>query len=261
MKTIKILIPALLLFIQLQAQDSVKAAANPNERSPFRKGYLRLGISSLGNSLDNSLSPKDNVFNGNYGASSGFVFETGHVYYFKPKSYRGLVNFGLDWTVLSATYNKLDQWETYDNKGNEVYIDGASFSASLASKLGPVISFNPVEKLVIDLRAQVAAVGRITPFEYYEDEGGENARSFSFYNYGEEDVDESYDASSIKNVIATGFGSNFGVTIRRKAIGLSVDYSSVNLKTSYDAWDGENHTYGKEKIPTHSVQFKLSFTF
>jgi len=114
---------------------------------------------------------------------------------------------------------------------------------------------------VIDLRAQVAAVGRITPFEYYEDEGGENARSFSFYNYGEEDVDESYDASSIKNVIATGFGSNFGVTIRRKAIGLSVDYSSVNLKTSYDAWDGENHTYGKEKIPTHSVQFKLSFTF
>ena len=261
MKLLKLLIPSLLLCIQLQAQDSTKAPVNPNERSPFRKGYLRLGLSSLGNSLDNSLSPKDNILNGNYGASQGYIFETGHVYYFKPKSYRGLVNFGLDWTILSATYNKLDQWESYNNKGGEVYIDGASFSASLASKLGPVVSFNPVEKLVIDVRAQVAAVGRITPFEYYEGEDGENPRSFSFYNYGEEDIDEGFDASSIKNVIAFGFGSNIGVTIRRKAIGLSVDYSSVNLKTNYDAWDGEVHTYGKEKIPTHSVQFKLSFTF
>lgn len=249
------------MFVQLQAQDSVKVPANHNERSPFRKGYLRLGFSSLGGSLDNSLSPKDNVMQGNYGASQGYVFETGHVFYFKPKSYRGLVNFGLDWTILSLTYNKLDKWESYSNKGGEVETDG-SLSASIASKLGPVISFNPVEKLIIDVRAQVSAVGRVTPFEYYESTPEGDESGFSFYNYGQEDVDESYDAESIKNLVAFGVGSNFGITVRRKAIGLSVDYSTVNAKTNYDAWDSDgNHTYGQEKIPTHSVQFKLSFTF
>lgn len=260
MKTFKLLIPALLIFIQLQAQDSIKAPVNPYERSPFRKGYLRLGVSSLGGSLDNSLSPGENILKGNYGASQGFVFETGHAYYFKPKSYRGLINFGLDWTTLSLTYNKLDKWNSYSHKGGEVETDGA-ISASVASKLGPVISFNPVEKLVIDVRAQVSVVGRVTPFEYYEDYG-DGESSFSFYNYSQEELDESYDAESIKNLVAFGVGSNFGITVRRKAIGLSVDYSSVNAKTNYDSYESNgDHTYGQVEIPTKSVQFKLSFTF
>ena len=104
MKIFKLLICALLLFSQLYAQ---------NERSVFRKGYLRLGINNLGNNLDQSLTPKENVFKGNYGAGTGYIFEAGHVFYFKPKSYKGKINFGLDWTILSATYNKLDKWQNY----------------------------------------------------------------------------------------------------------------------------------------------------
>ena len=253
MKTLKLLLCTLLLFSQLNAQK--------NERSVFRKGYLRLGLSSLGNSLDENLSPKDNVFKGNYGAGSGFVFEAGHVYYFKSKNNKGKINFGLDWTILSATYNKLDKWESYSKGEDEVYLDDASFSASAASKLGPVVSFNLVEKLVLDARIQFAAVGRVTPFEYYENESSANIRTFSFYNYGQEEIDESYDAESVKNTIAFGVGANFGITIRRKAIGLSFDYTSVNANTTFDSYEGEdNHTYGKQKIPTNSFQFKLSFT-
>jgi hypothetical protein len=104
MKTLKILICSLLIFSQLNAQK---------ERSVFRKGYQRIGISTLGNSLDKNLSPKENVFNGNCGAGSGFEFESGHIYYFKPKTYKGKINYGLDWTILSATYNKLDEWNGY----------------------------------------------------------------------------------------------------------------------------------------------------
>jgi hypothetical protein len=241
-----------LIFSQLHAQ---------NERSVFRKGYSRLGMSTLGNSLDNSLSPKENVFNGNYGAGSGYVFESGHIYYFKPKTYKGKINYGLDWTILSATYNKLNKWNAYSNNASEIQINGASFSLSAATKLGPVISFNPVEKLVIDARFQVTAAGRITPFEYYENENKPDYRSFSFYNYGQEDVDENYDASSVKNIVAFGMGTNFGISIRRKAIGVAIDYTSINAKTQYDAYEGEeDHSYGTQKIPTHSFQVKLSLT-
>ena len=253
MKIFKLLICALLLFSQLYAQ---------NERSVFRKGYLRLGINNLGNNLDQSLTPKENVFKGNYGAGTGYIFEAGHVFYFKPKSYKGKINFGLDWTILSATYNKLDKWQNYSGNAPDAYIDGASFSVSAASKLGPVISFNLVEKLVLDARFQVVAEGRATPFEYYENESSPNVKSFAFYNYGQEEIDESYDAASVKNAIAFGIGTNFGITIRRKAIGLSVDYNSVKANTSFDAYEGEDHhTYGKQKIPTNSFQVKLSFTF
>jgi len=52
-----------------------------------------------------------------------------------------------------------------------------------------------------------------------------------------------------------------GVVVRRKAIGFSVDYSSVKAKTNYDAYEGQdNHNFGIQKIPTHSFQLKLSFT-
>ena len=253
MKTFKLLICSLLLFSQLYAQ---------NERSAFRRGYLRLGISSLGSSLDNNLSPKENVFNGNYGASSGFVFESGHNFYFKSRTNEDKINFGLDWTILSLTYNKLDKWDGYtDARQASAYTEGSDFSASIASKLGPVISFNPVEKLVIDVRIQAAAIGRVTPFEYYENEEQPDFNSFAFYNYGEEEVNEGFDASSIKNRIAFGIGSNFGITVRRKAIGLSIDYSSVKAKTNYDAYEGQDkHSFGSQKIPTHSLQLKLSFT-
>jgi hypothetical protein len=254
MKTFKLLICALVLFSHLHAQ---------NERSAFRRGYLRLGISSLGSGLDNNLSPKQNVFNGNYGASSGFVFESGHNYYFKSRTYDGKINFGLDWTILSLTYNKVNKWNGYaDARQTGGYVDGSDFSISFASKLGPVVSFNPVEKLVIDVRFQAAAIGRVTPFTYYENEEHPDFNSFAFYDYGEEGINGDYDASSVKNTVAFGIGSNFGVTVRRKALGLSVDYSSVKAKTNYDAYEGQdNHSFGSQKIPTHSLQVKLSFTF
>ncbi len=253
MKTCKILICTLLLFSQTYSQ---------NTRTAFRKGYQRLGISTLGNQLDNNLSPKENVFKGNYGATTGFVFESGHIYYFKSTKTNSKINYGLDWTILSATYNKLDKWQNYGAaSGADVTADNTALSIAVASKLGPVISFNPVEKLVIDVRLQAAPVARFSNLDYYENEGKPDYRSFSFYNYGQEDIDKDFDAGNVKNLISFGVGSNVGISIRRKAIGLAFDYTSVKANTNYDAYEGENsHTFGKEKIPTHSMQMKLSFT-
>lgn len=74
MKIITLMFAVLFIYVQTNAQDG---------RSAFRKGYQRIGITSLGNSIDNNLSAKENLLRGNYGAKRGFVFEFGHNYYFK----------------------------------------------------------------------------------------------------------------------------------------------------------------------------------
>jgi hypothetical protein len=245
MKVFKILICTLFIFTQLHAQKN---------RSAFRKGYQRIGISTLGNQLDNSLSPKENVFNGNFGAGIGFVFESGHIYYFKStKKTNSKINYGLDWTITSLTYNKLNGWDAYGNASGagNVNIDETKLSVSVASKLGPAISFNPVEKLIIDVRFQVSPVARFSYLDYYEDEDMPAERSFSFTD----------DADGVNDVLAFGVGTNFGISVRRKAIGLALDYTSVKANTSYDAYEGEdNHTFGKGKIKTNCLQLKLSLS-
>ena len=52
-----------LLFVTVQL--------NAQERSAYRAGYLRLGVNIVGDPLLNALSPKENNFEGRYGASGG----------------------------------------------------------------------------------------------------------------------------------------------------------------------------------------------
>lgn len=235
---------------------------NAQDRSAFRSGYIRLGINKLGDDLDKSISPKQNVFDGRYGAGTGYVFETGRVFYFMGRTQPKLINFGLDWTYLSLNYNKMDKWATYgrDRGATDVTVDGTKIAAAISSKLGPVISFNPIEKLVIDARFQVAPVVRFFDFGYSENGGKANEQYFSFTNY-EGDGTEEYDGESVKNRIAFGVATSFGVTLRRKAIGFAVDYISGDVKSNYESGGGTSiSSSGKENIPVHHIQFKLSFT-
>lgn len=74
-------------------------------------------------------------------------------------------------------------------------------------------------------------------------------------------VDEDFDGESIKNRLAFGVATGLGITVRRKAIGLSFDYISGKVDTNYDAYDTKTgNTFGKEKIQANTMQFKLSFT-
>jgi len=234
-----------------------------NIRSPFRTGYFRLGINTLGKSLDNSLTPKENVFDGRYGATTGYVFEFGRLFYFQKSTPKKKINFGLDWTILSFNYNKMEKWDEYASASGvaDVNISGTRIAAAVSSKLGPVVSFNAVEKLIIDVRFQVIPTIRFFDQEYYDNETEENQRSFSFTNRGREETEDGYDGESIKNRIAFGVGTGFGITVRRSAFGLSLDYITGKVNSNYDALDGQgNHTFGKEKIPVSNMQVKLSLT-
>ncbi|RZJ89398.1 MAG: hypothetical protein EOO20_11100 [Chryseobacterium sp.] len=244
---------ALLISLNLIAQ----------ERSAFRSGYLRLGINKLGNELDYSLSPKENIFDNRYGAGTGYVFEFGHIYYFKNRQNNTLLNFGLDWTILSLNYNKMEKWKDYAKASGapENAIDGEAIAAAISSKLGPTLSINPIEKLIVDVRFQVAPTLRFFDFGYDESTSDSEGRYFYFINDNESFVDEDVDSESIKNRLAFGVATGFGITLRRKALGLSLDYMSGKVNSNYDAYDTKTgKTFGKEKTRANTMQFKLSFT-
>lgn len=232
------------------------------ERSPFRAGYQRLGLNMLGSDLDNTLTPRENVFDGKLGASTGYVFEFGHIYYFRRGVNTSGINYGLDWTILSLNYNKLDKWEDYGiaSGATTVYADDEAIGVAASSRIGPTLSFNPLEKLVIDVRFQIAPTFRVFEMDYSEDDTAEG-RYFNFTNYQQEQVDENFDAESVKNRVSFGVGTAFGITVRRKALGLSLDYIAGKVNNNYEAYDSKaGLTYGKQKIKANNLQLKLSLS-
>jgi len=233
------------------------------QRSAFRTGYLRIGINTLGDDLNFNLTPKQNIFDGRYGAGTGYVFEAGRLFYFKKRSAEPtLINFGLDWTYFSLNYNKMDKWNEYARSmgGSEENVSGTKTAAAISTKLGPVISLNIIEKLVLDARFQVAPLFRFFDLNYEQNYGQPNGQYFTFIGTGTAN-DEDFDGESVKNRISFGVATSFGITIRRKAFGLAVDYISGKVNNYYEASESVlSTTSGKEKIPAHNLQLKLSLT-
>ena len=240
--------------INLQAQDL---------RSPFRDGYLRIGLNTLGKGLDYNLPPKQNVFNGRYGAKTGYVIEFGRLFYFKSRYTKEPINYGIDWTLLSLNYNKTDEWVDYalQSGGASKNATDTRIAAAISSKLGPVISFNPIEKVVFDARIQVVPIIRFFDLLYHQNEDEPNERYFTFANYSREEDDPNFDAEDVKNRMAFGMETSFGLTLRRKSIGLAIDYVQGKVKTNYNAYEAnEGATSGRVKISTPNMQVKLSVT-
>ncbi|WP_114790659.1 hypothetical protein U0035_19770 [Niabella yanshanensis] len=233
----------------------LSAHAQKAERSPFRRGYLRLGINSLPGKINTAMSPKENILASQYGAGTGLAFEMGKVYYFNKPESGDLIGYGLDWTVISLTYNPLSKWKEYERQAGEPGATSKPLAASLSTKLGPAISFNPIEKLVIDARLQLMAYAHGYNYSY---ETGNN--SFQLENGIEEDSEE-----KILDNVLFGFKPNMGITARRGIIGLSLDYAPGNTNMNYSEYtevDQESTTiYGKSKIKTNNLQLKLSVFF
>jgi hypothetical protein len=235
------------------------------QRSVFRPGYVRLGLTRLGDELNYRLSPKENIFDGRYGTSTGYVFEFGHIFYFNKRASKNPVNLGLDWTILSFTYNKMDKWNDYARAAAapNAFIEGEQIAGAASSKLGPNLSINLGEKVVLDLRFQVAPTLRYFDFTYTEDPftNTNTGRYFSFENSEQLKVDRNFDPQSLKNRLAFGLNYGYGVTLRRAGLGLSLDYTTGEVNSNYEAYDElTGGTFGKEKIKANSIQLKLSLT-
>lgn len=236
--------PFVLSFSSYAQTDS--SVAKP-WKTPFKRGYIRLGIDQLGSSLNTVSSPAENVHDGNFGSGNGYTLEFGHIFYFLSRKKQRIFNAGLDWTIISLTYNPLDKWEDYASKRNDNVDMGTPLHASVTSKLGPVIAVNPVSKLVIEARLQLTYALHYSSFDYYAEK--ENDQSYDFRLDDENYFD------------TRGMGTNIGATVRYGFIGLAVDLSNAKIPTtSYLSQNDQQETANTEKIPYKHIQLKLSFT-
>lgn len=237
------------------------------------RGYLRLGFSNYGQDLSNDLSNfsvnngsgidgeasiLDNYLEGRYGADRGYAFEFGRQYYFTKSSLLPIFDarLGLDWTIASLTYNQIELGEFAERDEAQGFeVDGSSFvTASASSKIGPVFSIAPIGKLVVDVRAQLAATYFVNITDYYAyNEATDEERYFSFFGDGEEDE------SGLSAFTAAGnFGwkTNFGITARYGGLGLAMDYSPGAIRSAYRSSEGD----GEAKFKNNVFQIKLSLT-
>jgi len=231
-------------------------------RSPFRKGYTRLGLQLPGNRLDNTLSPKENILKGNLGNDQGYTLETGRLFYFLPASSVNLFNVGLDWTIFSATFTPTTKsWDNYADKttGYSKEDFSTKLMASVATKLGPVLSINPVQDLIIDVRAQaslgVYAIGPV--YESFDNTEGIDGPTNAFYTFPNDP--EASGAKSVTQGFNTLLKPNIGATVRWRGIGLAADYSPGKLNMKYKAIDNGVESTGEQKVPLNTFQLKLSF--
>lgn len=243
----------LLLFVVLLL--AIKADSQ-NGRSPFRRGYFRVGIQTTNEKLDNNLSVKDNILKGNFGAGTGFTLESGHIYYFIPPKKAKLIDAGIDWTIFSIAFNSSEKkWNAYEAANNYSDIDFiGKMLVSFSTRIGPVISFNPVENLIIDVRAQVSAGVYIIGPMYESSE-----EPISFYTYRDKD-----NATGLKKFSQyasnTGIKPNLGISVRRKWLGIAMDYSPGKVNVFYTAKDNNVTATGVKKVPMNTFQLKLSFS-
>ncbi|GAB3659296.1 hypothetical protein GCM10028791_32690 [Echinicola sediminis] len=247
LSAISIILALFVLIVPGYSQDdNVQSQVTTAQIKPdnFRKGYMRLGFSSFPKSeMDYSLSPYDNMQTGRTGAGVGYTLEFGRNYYFNHSA-NSLIKYGLDWTVISANYSQLD-WSTYSEARQNFDTDAKFHYINLASKLGPVISINPVEKLIVDLRIQAGVSFHSMLVDYYDDQ---NADHFSLTD----------DESPLKSISEMSIYPSFGITLRRRWIGFAMDYFKQTPKLNYSSeLEGE----GTVDVPVTTKQVKLIFSF
>ena len=227
---------------------AASANAQPKEPTIFRPFYFHFGV-NLPSANTAPPAPansiKQNILNGNYGARNGYLFELGTRIYFNNDEHR--LRYGLNWTFLSASYNRMDWTSFIATKGGST---GDAFTLGLSSKLGPVMSYHIAGKLVADVHFQLAPTLQYSTFYYLPANYG-SGENFSF------NADNVSDIFGVKT--STGIGVRWGV------IGLSADYMKGKVNSSFiysNTATGEGGTgtpaAQKQRLPFSSLQ--LSFT-
>ncbi|MEP6747238.1 MAG: hypothetical protein ABJB86_05915 [Bacteroidota bacterium] len=214
----------------------------------FRPFYFNFGINmpagNFGKAPLTSSNAEQNIVNGYYGAKKlGYLFEFGTKIYFNNSSHK--LRYGLDWTFLSANYNEMD-WTSYMAAKGGAVTEPRVYS--LSTKLGPVISYNIVAKLIVDAHFQIAPVAHYATFEYFKQSGADTED----FNFKTDKIGDVY--GGIKT--STGIGVKWGV------IGLAADYFTGKLNTSYEydntAAGSISNGLKKVKITTSTIQLKLT---
>ncbi len=136
---------------------------------------------------------------------NGIMFELGHIFYFNSLKMADGLRLGLNADYLNMTYHSIKH-EEIDNIKSRIFLFG--------SKIGPVISYSPVDKLVFDAFVKLNPVWVSTL------------------------VDDTYGNESEVFVGFMGIGYSFGINVRYSILMVGFDFNKSWNKMRWIDDDG-----------------------
>ena len=247
---------ACLLVGGVSAQQVTVANQGYYNESDYGKFYIRLGVNipqgAFGKPLDATIPLIDNIAkDGAIGADLGATMELGKYFFFHEDPINDLFKVGLDATFFSFGYNRGKSLSPSDEATDPFdFVTGSV-------KLGPVISFNPVEDFYADIFVKAAPTVLLSfepPYHFKGDMYDPDAEVL--YLNTDENVN-------------FGFKTDIGVTLRYRKVTLTASYESgtFNVPVTYYRHDGGESVYDAvpqemdRKMPMGVLQLKLGLQF
>lgn len=149
---IRILLSAFILFsIVFTSTAQITGGGKEKSKAPQAKksddlfansGYMTFVRSSANGSFGQEASSTTDILSGVGNMNKGFGINFGKQYYINSIDVLDGLKFGVDWTYLSWTYLLAHN--------SESIVDEASHFIGV--KVGPTASYNPIDKLIVNLK-------------------------------------------------------------------------------------------------------------
>jgi hypothetical protein len=218
MKKLSFLIIAFVLPFISTAQDSGDLQ---------KKFYIRIGYSNPSNSY---FGVEDNSFWDEVKKLGG-SFEVGQIFMLNSMPLSDGLRLGINADYAEFTYHQLD----FENDNSKIGV------LQISSKVGPSISYSPVENLVLDAFIKLK-ISWVTGAAFVDDNL---------------DIDEGYRG-------LFGVGYTTGLNVRYRFLMLGLEFNRVNMKLENVDVDGEylgNAKDDGDKTPLPSMSFTFGFCF
>ena len=237
----------------VSAQQVTVASQGYYNESDYGKFYIRLGVNipqgSFGKPLDTAIPLIDNFTkDGAYGTDLGVGMELGRYFFFHEDPISDLFKVGLDATFASLGVNMGKSLPSPDEAADPFdFVTGSV-------KLGPVVSFNPLDDFYADIFVKAAPTLLLSLEPPYHFRGDPQDADGEVAYFGTDD-----------NVFF-GFKTDIGVTLRYRKVTLTASYESgtFDVPVVYFQGDGSSSSiYDTEpmevdrEMPMGMLQLKI----
>ncbi|MGV3762077.1 hypothetical protein [Parapedobacter sp.] len=234
------------------AQQATVANQGYYNESDYGKFYIRLGVNipqgGFGKALDAAVPLYENIAkDGAIGAELGATMELGRYFFFHEDPISDLFKVGLDATFFSFGYNMGKSLPHPDEVADPFdFVTGSV-------KLGPVVSFNPMEGFYADIFVKAAPTVLLSfepPYHFKGDIYDPDAEVLYF------NTDEN---------VNFGLKTDMGITLRYRKMTFTASYESGTFEVpiTYYENDGSESVYDNtpqemdRKMPMGVLQLKL----
>jgi len=211
-----------ILVLSISILSLAQSSGDLKNQFYFRFGYSHPTTSYLG---------VDEMGFWDYFNRIGGAFEIGHIFIINKAALSDGLRLGINVDYAEFSYHQLTEIDTDE--------DFALGLLKLASKIGPSLSYSPVEHLVFDVfvKAKIPWFAGLVPFT--------------------DEVDEYFLAKP-------GIGIATGINVRYRFLMLGFEFNSDNMKFESHDYPGEyfgNFSDDSDKTPMPSLSFSLGFCF